>query len=378
MKNNSQIILIFIIVITLIACKNEVKKDTNHKGFTIHGTLLEDNSSVVYLFNNKNVRIDSSKVKNNNFYFKGLLTEPEIFSIQVKNRLKKHSIALENTIYNVFINDGFATVFGGKLNTKQVRFNTLKKELNAKKLAALNTFMIDGVHSDELYKSITKLKSKESKIISRYLIENSNNILSTNLLSSTKNLSLEELKKVNTKIDKQTLLKGLLVEKIAVMQKKLDAKMQLQKLAEEKRIEALKKTARKPAIMFSGDGLKGNMISLQEIIKGKKVILIDFWASWCGPCREVTPKVRKLYQKYKNKGFTILTVSEDTSEESWRKGIAEDNMLSWHHIFDDYGRISRMHNIRAIPHMILIDGNGGIIQEKISISELEYQLQELL
>ncbi|MCL4126366.1 UNVERIFIED_CONTAM: hypothetical protein GTU68_024640 [Idotea baltica] len=129
--------------------------------------------------------------------------------------------------------------------------------------------------------------------------------------------------------------------------------------------------------MFSGEGLDANDVFLQEIIKGKKAVLIDFWASWCGPCRVVTPSIKRLYTKYKDKGFTILTVSEDKDKVSWRKGIEEDGMLEWNHIYDDFSRISNMHNIKAIPYMILIDGKGRVIKENITYTQLTKELKKI-
>jgi thiol-disulfide isomerase/thioredoxin len=377
-----QKLVVFISIISLVlsSCNKEVKKDLNHKGYTIYGSLANTDSSIIYLLNHKNVIIDSSKVKNNTFLFKGFLNTPEIHQIQIKNKPKTHLIVLENSLYNVLLTNENATISGGDLNTKQVIFNTSKNNLNNKKLALLETFMIDGVNSEPLFKSVNTLNSIQKKATTDFIIENSKNILSSILFKSTKDFTILELKEIqnNSKIVDATNLKILLAEEINRLQTEANTKLEEEKLLEEKRIKALKNTYRKPAIMFSGDGLDGNLLSLQSIIKNKKVILIDFWASWCGPCREVTPKVKELYEKYKSKGFTILTVSEDKNSEDWKRGIKQDDMLSWYHIFDDYGRISTMHGIRAIPYMILIDGNGGVIKEKISISELEYQLQQLL
>ena len=369
------IVFISFIFIVFISCKTEVKTETIDNGFTINGALPTTNSSLVYLLNGQNVKIDSSKINNNSFLFKGIVTAPKIYNLQVKNQSKTHSIVLENSSYNVLLNNDTITISGGELNAKLNRFNILKNDLNTKKLALLNNFVTGTISSKILHKSVEAINSEHKKITIDYIIDNANNILSSTLFSATKTLSLEDLKEIDnkTKNVKTNSLKSILGDKIALLQKAAD-----EKLAEEKRIAAAKKTYRKPAILFSGDGLNGESVSLQSIIKGKKLVLIDFWASWCGPCRAVTPRVKSLYDRYKNKGFTILTVSEDKSTENWRKGVEQDRMLDWHHIFGDYGRISSMYGVRTIPYMVLIDGNGGIIKEKISITELEYQLQQVL
>ena len=369
------IVFICFISIVLISCKTEVKTATIDNGYTIHGALSTTNSSLVYLLDAQNVKIDSSKINNNSFLFKGIVTAPKIYNIQVKNYSKTHSIILENSLFNVLLNNDTLTISGGNLNTKLNRFNTFKNDLNTKKLALLNNFVTGEINSKNLHKSVDAINSEQKKRTIDYIIENADNILSSTLLSATKTLSLQELKRIeeNSKNIKNNTLNNVLGDKITLLQKIAD-----EKLAEEKKIAAAKKVYRKPAILFSGDGLNGEHVSLQSIIKGKKLVLIDFWASWCGPCRAVTPRVKEIYAKYKNKGFTILTVSEDKNTENWKKGVEQDQMLDWHHIFGDYGRISSMYGVRTIPYMVLIDGNGGIIKEKISITELEYQLQQIL
>jgi thiol-disulfide isomerase/thioredoxin len=371
-------LLFFCVFLLLTSCNLIDKKAESYKGYTISGVLPNtSNTALVYLMNGKNKKIDSSKVIDYTFHFKGLLAQPEIHQLQLRNQRKKHTIILENSRYTVILNDDNTIVSGGNLNTKQLNFNNLLSRLSADKLALLNKFMLGEIKSGFLQESVQELETEQKRITTDYIISNANNLLSTTLFLTTQNFSLEDLKNLvnNAEVSKTKILKSVLVEEIK----------RLEKIAEDdlaKRIKIAennaKKVYRKPAIMFSGDGLNRELISLESIIKDKKVVLVDFWASWCGPCRIMTPKVREIYNTYKNKGFTILTVSEDKNREDWKKGIEQDQMLSWHHIFDDFGRISSMYGVKTIPYMVLIDGNGGIIKEKISITELEYQLQKLL
>ncbi|WP_158837535.1 TlpA disulfide reductase family protein [Polaribacter sp. L3A8] len=361
--------------IFLTSCNSVDKKEENHKGYTIKGVLSTTDTPIVYLINEQDKKIDSSIVIDNTFSFKGIVTTTKTHHLQLKNKPKKHAIVLENSKYTILINDDKATISGGNLNNKQVDYSNLQNDLDTKKLVSLNAFIKEEIKLDSLQKSIKAIELEKKEIAKSFLISNANNVLSSTLFPTIQNFNLEELKEIknNTEVVKTNTLTSLLDDEISKLQKIVD-----EELAEKNKIAAAKKVYRKPAIMFSGDGLKGELISLETIIKGKKVILVDFWASWCGPCRLVTPRVKELYHKYKNKGFTILTVSEDKNKEDWKRGIEQDGMLSWYHIFDDYGRISTMHGIRTIPYMVLIDGNGGVIKEKISITELEYQLQKLL
>ena len=123
----------------------------------------------------------------------------------------------------------------------------------------------------------------------------------------------------------------------------------------------------------------GEMQKLSEINKGRYVLL-DFWASWCGPCRRENPNVVKMYDKYKGKGFEIFGVSFDQSKEKWVKAIADDK-LTWPHVSDLKGWESaagKLYNITAIPHTVLIDKEGKIIAKNLRGAALEAKLAEVL
>ncbi len=115
-------------------------------------------------------------------------------------------------------------------------------------------------------------------------------------------------------------------------------------------------------------------------LKGK-VVLIDFWASWCGPCRKENPNVVAMYSKYKDKGFEVFSVSLDKDRESWVKAIAKDN-LSWpNHVSDlkywkSAGAVA--YGVTAIPFTVLVDKNGRIVAKKLRGEELENKVGELL
>jgi len=121
---------------------------------------------------------------------------------------------------------------------------------------------------------------------------------------------------------------------------------------------------------FFGNGLDGNEMSAKNIFSKNKLTLIDFWASWCRPCRAQNPDLVRLYNKYHAKGFDILSVAEDKKDSNWKNAIMQDNM-TWNHINDDYKRIATMYKISTIPHAILVNNQGGIISKKVSSTELE-------
>lgn len=111
-----------------------------------------------------------------------------------------------------------------------------------------------------------------------------------------------------------------------------------------------------------------------------KVVLVDFWASWCGPCRRENPNVVANYNKYKDKGFDILGVSLDREPNAWKKAI-KDDALPWHHISDLKGWQSShaaLYSVTSIPQTVLIDKDGKIIARNIRGEALGLKLKEIL
>lgn len=126
-----------------------------------------------------------------------------------------------------------------------------------------------------------------------------------------------------------------------------------------------------------GQTPEGKTLELKSL-RGKYV-LIDFWASWCGPCRRDNPHVVSLYNKYKDKGFDILGVSLDNSEEKWKEAIISDK-LTWNHVSDLKGwasELSKPYGVKGIPYTVLLDKEGKIIAERLRGPSLDAKLLEL-
>lgn len=131
----------------------------------------------------------------------------------------------------------------------------------------------------------------------------------------------------------------------------------------------------KPAPVFKVKDLKGKELSLEKY-RGQ-VVLLDFWATWCGPCIAELPNVQKTYQKYKDKKFQIIGISLDrslTALDTFLKG----NDLPWVHYWDDEGTISSQYRVTAIPSMFLIDGKGVIHTTDLRGAKLEKAVDALV
>ena len=120
----------------------------------------------------------------------------------------------------------------------------------------------------------------------------------------------------------------------------------------------------------------GKSVTLAELCQGKKYILIDFWASWCNPCRKEIPNLKKLYKEYADKGFQIISISIDKKKADWEKALKEEN-LEWPNFLDN-GDVAIAYKVKMIPTMYLIDTNGVMVGEDLRGEALAEKLGQLL
>ena len=129
---------------------------------------------------------------------------------------------------------------------------------------------------------------------------------------------------------------------------------------------------------FTQNSPDGKPIKLSEL-RGK-VVLVDFWASWCGPCRRENPNVVKMYNKYKDQGFEILGVSLDKQKGAWLKAIKKDQ-LTWPHVSDLRGwknEVAQLYSVTSVPATVLLDQEGRIIARNLRGPALEAKVGEVL
>lgn len=119
----------------------------------------------------------------------------------------------------------------------------------------------------------------------------------------------------------------------------------------------------------------GKEVSLSELSQGKKYILIDFWASWCNPCRKEIPNLKKLYAQYSGKGFEIVSISIDQKKTDWEKALKEEG-LTWPNFLDETG-VAALYKVKFVPTMYLITADGVMVGENLRGEALATKLKEL-
>ncbi|MGB1076463.1 MAG: peroxiredoxin family protein [Flavobacteriales bacterium] len=127
------------------------------------------------------------------------------------------------------------------------------------------------------------------------------------------------------------------------------------------------------------NGINGEERKLSDL-RGK-VVLIDFWASWCGPCRRENPNVVRAYERYKDQGFEVFSVSLDSNADRWEKAIAQDGLIWENHVSDLKGwsnAAARAYGVTSIPFTLLVDRNGEVIASNLRGSRLFGQLEQLM
>lgn len=158
------------------------------------------------------------------------------------------------------------------------------------------------------------------------------------------------------------------------------AKNLTQQLAQVKaEVEKAQRTAvGKIAPEFTQNQVDGTAMNLSDL-RGK-VVLVDFWASWCGPCRKANPEVVALYNKYKAQNFEIIGVSLDRNQAAWEKAIEADK-LTWYHVSDLQGwknAVAQSYGVRSVPQTFLLDAEGKIIARNLKGPALEAAVKKAL
>jgi len=365
MKN---LFIMALAAISFIACQQ--------KNFKIDGTIKGMNEGKVFLHKlekGRPVAIDTAEVVTEKFSFTGVEDVPQIYLIFAEGQQAPIFLFGENAnisitaegadqlkdavvtgspstdIYNEFIQN-----LPEKKRMEEIQAE-YQKAMMANQKEAMESLRLEAEGIEEARKAY----------IQNFVGENTNNAVGAVVtLQFMRLFEIENLKELVAKFEAN--LTGH--EYVTELTSALEPMVKAAEAAKATEIGAV-------APDFSLESITGDVIALSSL-KGNYV-LVDFWASWCKPCREESPNVVKAYNAYNAKGFDVLSVSLDRDSAQWKQAVIEDG-LSWTQLIDAKGDIANSYGIQSIPFTLLLDKEGKIIAKNLRGDELEKKLAELL
>jgi peroxiredoxin len=360
---------LFLCIFLALFSKNNVF--AQKRPFKVIGTLTDVKGDIQVFLQygyGYDSKVISTHMINGVFEFKGKTSNPSRAYLYIKNH---------EDVVELFIEPNTETVVRGKENfaTSKIEGGLIQSEYNGllKKLEKVNAAIAQLVVENKTYKkeqNTEGLKRNEFRwelirkdrdsIENQFTKENPSSFVSYNLAKSRVYHIDESFEPFFNLLDKK-------------FRESPDGKE-----IEERLSKAKKFFIGQPTPNFTQKDSLGNDFSLTSH-KGKYV-LIDFWASWCSPCRQENPNLVKAYQQFKAKNFEIIGVSLDKNKAKWLDAIKKDS-LSWLHVSDLKGwknEVAKLYEVRFIPQNILIDPNGIIIAKNITGVKLDMKLGEIL
>ncbi|HIZ87367.1 MAG TPA: AhpC/TSA family protein [Candidatus Coprenecus pullistercoris] len=350
-----------------------------NRQYSIKGTVTGDSEAVdsglVYLFNrdgNFPIR-DTAVIVDGQFSFTGKVLTPEQYLLKIEGLPGMVSIYLENEDYTV---EGVDTLFAYaevKGGTAQSLFSELNAEVNAladkydvkrARIMAQMPQLAQEVR-DSAMRVYEKFMNECDSIKNEYIARNPVSNFSLYFLEAElasipvdSALSLVERFKDKAEFDGNRILA------------KVDSLLQKDLGLQEGNV----------CKDFTMNDTEGNPVTFSEVYKANKVTMLDFWASWCRPCRQFNPKLVEIYNEYHDLGFEVLGVSLDRDPEAWKQAIEADG-LTWPHVSDLNfwsNEAAVMYNVKFIPQNVFVDSNGVIIGRRVAEDEIAPLLDKYL
>ena len=373
-----------LLILVIVSCKGEKETINNENNYFLE--FIQQTNQYIYLYKidrNNPSKMDSSKSNNGIHQFNISLMNSDIFLVGTSPEKSVLFIGSPNESNKFLFTNGVyeeLVVTGDSTNILLQKYFKFRNNIISQ-IQSINT-----PNEEEKIIARNSILMSYQSYIKEFISENENSPSIIMLLSEIQNPMdfKNELMIIKTvvqeKFEKQKYIKEVVKLIEQAKQQEDYIFQQKNRVNEEKNIReqlGINIGAIAPEINLKSPD--GKLIALSSL-KGK-VVLLDFWASWCRPCRAENPNVVKLYNKYKDKGFTVYSVSLDQNKDKWLAAIAQDQLTWSNHVSELTGWKSSAGNkygVSSIPKTFLIDAKGKIIAYDLRGNDLEKQLSEIL
>jgi peroxiredoxin len=347
-------------LLILVACKQE--KDV----FIIQGQLDGLSDEFIYLIHpasEDDQKLDTLQVKNGKFRIKSKITAPDMYFLSSESMEQPIAVFLEPGNFKISgsLSDfSSVKVEGGALQDAYTRYNRhLKPYYEAYVDFASKAESSDVSDKEAFENEVRKLAKKYYEAALSFLESEPVSIVTAYVISSELlyDPQIERLDKLVAQFDE------------------LVAQSRYAMIINANLASARKVMPGSKAPLFSMNDMEGNPISL-EAYRGK-FVLVDFWASWCKPCRMENPRMLSIFNRYKGPKFDMLGVSIDRSKDQWKEAVIADQ-LNWTQVIDEAEVATNAYGVVGIPANVLVGPDGEVIAKNIFGKELEAKLAELL
>lgn len=359
------------IVLFFFGCSGETKT-----GYEITGTLegdVADGTAVYLRKSDENMRPvpgDTTQLTNGTFRFTGGTTAPELRYIFVDGVNAAVPVIVEDgSIQIIAHRDSLtaATVTGTPQNEAYAEFVDGTRKLVERRNAINSEMQVamqsrDTANINALRDEFFEFQESAVTFDRNFVKENSDALISTILVERMLQSGSVPVSEVSA------LFEGL---DETLRQSPMGTRIKSQITSQQLTAIGSK------APDFSAPSPTGEVLALNQVLG--KVTLVDFWAAWCRPCRAENPNIVRVYEKYKDRGLSVLGVSLDRNASDWKKAIQDDG-LTWHHVSNVryFDEIAELYNVRAIPSSFILDENGVIVAKNLRGQDLEAKIAELL